>query len=164
VDPCRLRAGYLDRFAAFCRELRERARGMGVDYHLLRTDEPVDHPSAHPQKSRRDALGRHAISRSRPAHSAADDLGRTAADGGLAANAAKQWAMALIDGLGANDRVAVIRAGLSPRVIAPLAADHDAARSAIQALPVPRGGCNGPAAVALARQLLGDRAGGEPSI
>lgn len=42
IDPARLRAGYLSRFQAFCRELRERARGMGVDYELLRTDEPVD--------------------------------------------------------------------------------------------------------------------------
>jgi uncharacterized protein (DUF58 family) len=42
VDPSRLRAGYLERFSAFCRDLRERARGMGIDYHQLRTDEPVD--------------------------------------------------------------------------------------------------------------------------
>lgn len=42
IDPGRLRAAYLQRFAAFCRDLRERARGMGVDYQLLRTDEPVD--------------------------------------------------------------------------------------------------------------------------
>lgn len=42
IDPARLRAGYLNRFSAFCRDLRERARGMGVDYELLRTDEPVD--------------------------------------------------------------------------------------------------------------------------
>jgi uncharacterized protein (DUF58 family) len=42
VDPSRLRTGYLERFNAFCRDLRERARGMGVDYHQLRTDEPVD--------------------------------------------------------------------------------------------------------------------------
>jgi uncharacterized protein (DUF58 family) len=42
VDPGRLRAGYLERFAGFCRDLRERARGMGVDYQMLRTDEPVD--------------------------------------------------------------------------------------------------------------------------
>jgi uncharacterized protein (DUF58 family) len=42
VDPARLRAEYLDRFGTFCRQLRDRARGMGIDYHLLRTDEPVD--------------------------------------------------------------------------------------------------------------------------
>jgi uncharacterized protein (DUF58 family) len=42
VDPLRLRAGYLERFEAFCRDLRERSRGMGVDYYMLRTDEPVD--------------------------------------------------------------------------------------------------------------------------
>jgi uncharacterized protein (DUF58 family) len=42
VDPVRLRAEYLVKFEAFCRQLRDRARGIGVDYHLLRTDEPVD--------------------------------------------------------------------------------------------------------------------------
>ena len=38
----RLRQEYLQKFNAFCTELRDRARGMQVDYHLLRTDEPVD--------------------------------------------------------------------------------------------------------------------------
>jgi uncharacterized protein (DUF58 family) len=42
VDPARLRREYLERFGAFCRRLREQSRGIGVDYHLLRTDEPVD--------------------------------------------------------------------------------------------------------------------------
>jgi uncharacterized protein (DUF58 family) len=42
VDPARLRREYLERFETFCRQLRDRSRGMGVDYHLLRTDEPVD--------------------------------------------------------------------------------------------------------------------------
>ena len=42
VDPARLRTDYLARFEAFCRQLRDKARGIGVDYHLLRTDEPVD--------------------------------------------------------------------------------------------------------------------------
>jgi uncharacterized protein (DUF58 family) len=42
VDPARLRRDYLERFGTFCRQLRDRGRGMGVDYHLLRTDEPVD--------------------------------------------------------------------------------------------------------------------------
>jgi uncharacterized protein (DUF58 family) len=42
IDPVRLRSAYLERFETFCRELREKARGMGVDYQLLRTDEPVD--------------------------------------------------------------------------------------------------------------------------
>lgn len=42
VDPARLRAEYLAKFEAFCRQIRDRARGIGVDYHLLRTDEPVD--------------------------------------------------------------------------------------------------------------------------
>jgi uncharacterized protein (DUF58 family) len=42
VDPARLRREYLERFETFCRQLRDRSRGMGIDYHLLRTDEPVD--------------------------------------------------------------------------------------------------------------------------
>ncbi len=42
VDPARLRASYRRRMEDFCRDLRERSRGIGVDYHLLRTDEPVD--------------------------------------------------------------------------------------------------------------------------
>jgi uncharacterized protein (DUF58 family) len=42
VDPARLRKEYLTRFEAFARQVRDKARGMGVDYHLLRTDEPVD--------------------------------------------------------------------------------------------------------------------------
>jgi uncharacterized protein (DUF58 family) len=42
VDPARLRTEYLAKFEAFCRQLRDKARAMGVDYHLLRTDEPVD--------------------------------------------------------------------------------------------------------------------------
>ena len=36
------RREYLERFGAFCARLRAKAHGMGVDYHLLRTDEPVD--------------------------------------------------------------------------------------------------------------------------
>jgi uncharacterized protein (DUF58 family) len=42
VDPQRLRKEYLKNFQAFCSELRDQARAMQVDYHLLRTDEPVD--------------------------------------------------------------------------------------------------------------------------
>jgi hypothetical protein len=42
VDAARLREGYLQRFGAFCGELRENAHKMGVDYQRLRTDEPVD--------------------------------------------------------------------------------------------------------------------------
>jgi uncharacterized protein (DUF58 family) len=42
VDPARLRREYLTKFEAFTRQVRDKARGMGVDYHLLRTDEPVD--------------------------------------------------------------------------------------------------------------------------
>jgi uncharacterized protein (DUF58 family) len=42
VDPNRLRKEYLQNFQRFCNELREAAGRAQVDYHLLRTDEPVD--------------------------------------------------------------------------------------------------------------------------
>jgi hypothetical protein len=32
----------LEKFEAFAKQLRDKAHAMGVDYHLLRTDEPVD--------------------------------------------------------------------------------------------------------------------------
>jgi uncharacterized protein (DUF58 family) len=42
VDPVTLRKAYLERFRAFCEELKERARGMDVDYHRASTAEPVE--------------------------------------------------------------------------------------------------------------------------
>jgi uncharacterized protein (DUF58 family) len=42
VDPQRLRKEYLKNFQAFCQELRDQLGQMQIDYHLLRTDEPVD--------------------------------------------------------------------------------------------------------------------------
>jgi uncharacterized protein (DUF58 family) len=42
VDPGQLRREYLKNFETFCTQLREQARQMQIDYHLLRTDEPVD--------------------------------------------------------------------------------------------------------------------------
>jgi len=42
LDPAQLRQEYLRNFAAFCQELRTKAADMRVDYHLLRTDEPVE--------------------------------------------------------------------------------------------------------------------------
>jgi len=42
VDPQRLRQEYLNNVQAFCRQLREEAGLMQVDYHLMRTDEPVE--------------------------------------------------------------------------------------------------------------------------
>jgi hypothetical protein len=42
MDPRRLRQEYLKSFGDFCGELRRRAGEMQVDYHLLRTDEPVE--------------------------------------------------------------------------------------------------------------------------
>jgi len=42
VDPQRLRKEYLANFQRFCKELRDQAGQMQVDYHLMRTDEPVE--------------------------------------------------------------------------------------------------------------------------
>jgi hypothetical protein len=42
VDPQRLRKEYLKNFETFCKQLRDQAGGMQIDYHLMRTDEPVD--------------------------------------------------------------------------------------------------------------------------
>jgi uncharacterized protein (DUF58 family) len=42
LEPRLTREHYLARFQEFCRALRLGARNMNVDYHLLRTDEPVD--------------------------------------------------------------------------------------------------------------------------
>src|SRR6516162_7115028 len=42
VDPQKLRKEYLQNFQAFCQQLRTEAGGMQIDYHLMRTDEPVE--------------------------------------------------------------------------------------------------------------------------
>jgi uncharacterized protein (DUF58 family) len=42
VDPQHLRKEYQRNFQNFCKELREQARQMRIDYHLMRTDEPVE--------------------------------------------------------------------------------------------------------------------------
>lgn len=42
VDPQQLRKEYQRNFETFCKELREQARQMRIDYHLMRTDEPVE--------------------------------------------------------------------------------------------------------------------------
>jgi uncharacterized protein (DUF58 family) len=42
VDPHRLRKEYLENFNNFCAQLRRQAGQMRIDYHPLRTDEPVD--------------------------------------------------------------------------------------------------------------------------
>ena len=42
VDTRRLRDDYLANFERFRADLKERAGRLHVDYHLLRTDEPVD--------------------------------------------------------------------------------------------------------------------------
>lgn len=42
VDPNRLRSEYLKNFRAFCEKLKSKCGSMKIDYHLLRTDEPVE--------------------------------------------------------------------------------------------------------------------------
>jgi hypothetical protein len=42
VDPNQLRKHYKQNFETFCRDLRNACGQCQVDYHLLRTDEPVD--------------------------------------------------------------------------------------------------------------------------
>jgi uncharacterized protein (DUF58 family) len=42
VDCRRLREEYLKNFNIFCEQLRRRVGNMMIDYHLLRTDQPVD--------------------------------------------------------------------------------------------------------------------------
>jgi uncharacterized protein (DUF58 family) len=42
VDPQRLRKEYLQNFGRFCKELRDAAGRSQIDYHLMRTDEPVE--------------------------------------------------------------------------------------------------------------------------
>jgi uncharacterized protein (DUF58 family) len=42
VDPQQLRKEYLKNFQTFCKDLRDQVGRMQVDYHMLRTDEPVD--------------------------------------------------------------------------------------------------------------------------
>jgi uncharacterized protein (DUF58 family) len=42
VDPQRLRREYLKNFQTFCDDLRRQAGQMQIDYHLMRTDAPVE--------------------------------------------------------------------------------------------------------------------------
>jgi len=42
VDPQRLRRDYQQNFQKFCKDLRDACGQAQVDYHLMRTDEPVD--------------------------------------------------------------------------------------------------------------------------
>jgi hypothetical protein len=74
---------------------------------------------------------------------------------GTAHDAAKTWASALLDDLGSGDSVAVISARHRPHLLVPEPTqDFDLVRTAIQTLPTPRGGCDGPAAVHAAVQTL----------
>lgn len=42
VDPQQLRKEYLKNFQGFCKQLKDQVNRMQIDYHMLRTDEPVD--------------------------------------------------------------------------------------------------------------------------
>ncbi len=47
LDAAQLRQEYLKNFQAFCDELRTQTRNMQIDYHLMRTDEPVERALGH---------------------------------------------------------------------------------------------------------------------
>ena len=47
LDAAQLRQEYLKNFQSFCEGLRTGARDMQIDYHLLRTDEPVERALGH---------------------------------------------------------------------------------------------------------------------
>ena len=47
LDAVQLRQEYLKNFESFCQELRIQARDMQIDYHRLRTDEPVQQALGH---------------------------------------------------------------------------------------------------------------------
>jgi hypothetical protein len=42
TDPRSLRRAYLEEFRRFRHEVQHGCRGYQLDYHLLRTDEPLD--------------------------------------------------------------------------------------------------------------------------
>ncbi len=42
VDPVSLRAAYVERFSAFCRDLKARLHAMNADYHRASTAEPIE--------------------------------------------------------------------------------------------------------------------------
>jgi uncharacterized protein (DUF58 family) len=47
LDAAQLRQEYLKNFEAFCQGLRTGTRDMQIDYHLMRTDEPVERALGH---------------------------------------------------------------------------------------------------------------------
>jgi hypothetical protein len=42
VDPAAVRSAYLANFDKFCKSLRMQAANLQIDYHLMKTDEPID--------------------------------------------------------------------------------------------------------------------------
>lgn len=74
--------------------------------------------------------------------------------GGTAHDAAKVWVNDFLATLNGDDAVAVIHARQRPvSLVAEPTHDFDAVRTAVQTLLPPRGGCDGPAAVAAALQM-----------
>lgn len=69
--------------------------------------------------------------------------------------AAKEWAAEFVNGLAPGDGVAVLLARQQPMaVIGELTHDLERVREALAGLPGPRGGCDWPGAVRMARQIL----------
>lgn len=77
-----------------------------------------------------------------------------ASPAGTAHDAAKRWALDLLDELGPGDAIAVLQAkqGAAPVPVPTL--DIDLVRSAVQTLPAPRGGCDWPTALQAAVKAL----------
>jgi hypothetical protein len=71
---------------------------------------------------------------------------------------ARREALRLIDGMGARDEAAVVRAGSSPRVAGPLTADRPALRNAVRTVEASAAPADLEAALRLARSLTGDEA------
>lgn len=75
--------------------------------------------------------------------------------GRTAHEAARDWATAFVNELAAGDSVAVVQAKQQPvPLVAELTHDLEQVREALARLPGPRGGCDWPAAVRLAHQIL----------
>lgn len=85
--------------------------------------------------------------------------------GGTGMDAAKAWAMSLLDELGPDDKVALIVSRQRPAVLAAEPSrDFDVLRTMIQTLPQPRGSCDGPAAIQAAIQALAKSSAGRREI
>jgi hypothetical protein len=81
-----------------------------------------------------------------------------------AQQAAVAWANALLDDLQPGDGVGLIDARDRPIVLLAPTVDHASIRKALSALPFPEGGCDAPAAISAARDLLKDSTRGPRDI